>query len=132
MDSQRLILLVSFYGILLFAIAWLADRHGHKLRDWGWRPIIYALSIGVYCSSWTFLGAVGQAVSGGWLFLPIYLGPILLFAFGWRFIRRLLIVSAKNKVTSIADFIDTVKTNPSPRLSPSFLSLGHYPILHFN
>ena len=105
MDSQRLLILVSFYGTLLFAIAWMAEKYGHKIqKDW-WRPLIYTLSIGVYCSSWTFLGAVGQAVENGWHFLPIYLGPILLIVFGWGFIRRLLIVSSRNKITSIADFV---------------------------
>ncbi|MGH1372596.1 MAG: NahK/ErcS family hybrid sensor histidine kinase/response regulator [Cellvibrionaceae bacterium] len=105
MDSQLLLLLVCFYSGLLFAIAWLAERYGSRLKaDW-WRPMVYTLSIGVYCSSWTFLGAVGQAVENGWEFLPIYLGPILLVLFGWRFLRRLLIISSRNKVTSIADFI---------------------------
>ena len=105
MDSQALLLLVFFYSGLLFAIAWLAERYGHRLRQPWWRPLIYTLSIGVYCSSWTFLGAVGQAVENGWSFLPIYLGPILLVVLGWRFLRRLLTISSRNKVTSIADFI---------------------------
>lgn len=105
MDSQLSLVLVCLYGGLLFAIAWLAERYGHQLRMRWWRPLIYTLSIGVYCSSWTFLGAVGQAVEDGWNFLPVYLGPILLFLFGWPFLRRLLVVSSRNKVTSIADFI---------------------------
>jgi len=105
MDSQQLMVLVAFYGALLFAIAWLAERYSHRIQTPFWRPLVYTLSIGVYCSSWTFLGAVGQAVENGWHFLPIYLGPILMIVFGWRFIRRLLIISSRNKVTSIADFI---------------------------
>lgn len=105
MDSQLILVLVCLYSGLLFAIAWLAERYGHRLQQPWWRPLVYTLSIGVYCSSWTFLGAVGQAVESGWDFLPIYLGPILLVLFGWRFLRRLLIISSRNKVTSIADFI---------------------------
>ena len=105
MDSQLLLFLVCVYSGLLFAIAWLAQRYGHLLQQPWWRPLIYTLSIGVYCSSWTFLGAVGQAVESGWHYLPIYLGPILLVVFGWRFLRRLLIISSRNKITSIADFI---------------------------
>lgn len=105
MSSQLLLVLVCAYGALLFAIAWLAERYAGAIRGRWWRPLIYALSIGVYCSSWTFLGAVGTAVNDGWSYLPIYLGPILLIVFGWRFIRRLLMVSQRNKVTSIADFI---------------------------
>lgn len=51
------------------------------------------------------MGAVGTTINNGWLFLPIYLGPILLFLFGWRLVRRLLVVARRNRVTSIADFI---------------------------
>jgi Na+/proline symporter/signal transduction histidine kinase/CheY-like chemotaxis protein len=105
MDSESLLLIVTLYGALLFAIAWLTERYGHKINKSWWRPLVYTLSIGVYCSSWTFLGAVGQAANSGWHFLPIYLGPILLFVFGWSFLRRLITVSGRNKVTSIADFI---------------------------
>ncbi len=105
MDSQLLIILVCLYSGLLFAIAWIAERFGHGLHKTWLRPLIYTLSIGVYCSSWTFLGAVGQAVQDGWIFSSIYLGPILLITFGWPFLRRLLVVSSRNKVTSIADFI---------------------------
>lgn len=104
MDGQKLIILVAFYGVILFAIAWWSERYKGFHVPW-WRPLIYSLSIGVYCSSWTFLGAVGQAVENGWHYLPIYLGPILLFLFGWPFLQRLLKASHHNKVTSIADYI---------------------------
>ncbi|MFA7552754.1 MAG: NahK/ErcS family hybrid sensor histidine kinase/response regulator [Spongiibacteraceae bacterium] len=103
MDSQLLLLYASIYGALLFYVAWYVERHG--LASPRWQPLVYSLSLAVYCSSWTFLGAVGRAVEGGWSFLPIYLGPILLFIFGWHFIRHLLVISSRNKVTSIADFI---------------------------
>lgn len=105
MNSERLLMIVTCYGALLFAIAWVTERYGHRIIKTWWRPLVYTLSIGVYCSSWTFLGAVGQAVDGGWHFLPIYLGPILLVVFGWRFLYRLITVSSRNKITSIADFI---------------------------
>ncbi len=105
MVSDQLLLLICGYGVLLFSVAWLSERYSQHLQQSWWRSLVYTLSIGVYCSSWTFLGAVGQTVKNGWHFLPIYLGPILLIIFGWRFLRRLLLVSSKNKVTSIADFI---------------------------
>ncbi|NVK39286.1 MAG: hybrid sensor histidine kinase/response regulator [Gammaproteobacteria bacterium] len=105
MDKQLLLILVSAYGGLLFFIAWWSEKHGQFIRHSWWRPLVYSLSIGVYCSSWTFLGAVGQAVENGWHFLPIYLGPILLIIFGWNILKRLLTISHHNKVTSIADFI---------------------------
>ena len=91
------------YGAVMFYAAWYIERRDLTFKRL--QPLIYSFSIAVYCSSWTFLGAVGHAVEGGWRFLPIYLGPILLFVFGWRFVRHLLLISARNKVTSIADFI---------------------------
>ncbi len=103
MDGQILLLYALLYGALLFYIAWYAERSGNPSQRW--QPVIYSLSLAVYCSSWTFLGAVGRAVESGWGFLPIYIGPVLLFIFGWRFIRHLLVISSRNKVTSIADFI---------------------------
>jgi len=103
MDNQILLFYAFVYASALFYAAWYIERREFTFRQL--QPVIYSFSIAVYCSSWTFLGAVGRAVEGGWNFLPIYLGPILLFVFGWRFIRHLLLVSARNKVTSIADFI---------------------------
>ena len=51
------------------------------------------------------LGAVGSATASAWSHAPIYLGPILLFVFGWPLIRRLLAVGERHHVTSIADYI---------------------------
>ncbi|MEX1670921.1 NahK/ErcS family hybrid sensor histidine kinase/response regulator [Zhongshania guokunii] len=102
-ENQWLVLLAFIYVGCLFVIAWWADRHTQ--RPPALRALIFSLSLAVYCSSWTFFGAVGQAVNDGWSFVPIYLGPILLFVLAWPFIRRLSVVSTRNRVTSIADFI---------------------------
>jgi Na+/proline symporter len=88
----------------LFVIAWIGDRYVTPERGGG-RPLIYALSIGAYCSSWTFFGSVGLASSTGYDFLPTYIGPVLLFVFGWRLIRRIVRVAKKQNITSIADFM---------------------------
>ena len=69
------------------------------------RPYIYSLALGVYCTSWTFFGAVGSAVRDGWGYLPIYLGPALVFLFGLPFMERLVEIGRAHKVSSIADFI---------------------------
>ena len=88
----------------LFVIAWIGDHYVTPERGRG-RPFIYALSIGAYCSSWTFFGSVGLAASTGYDFLPTYLGPVLLFVFGWRLIRRIVRIAKKQNITSIADFM---------------------------
>ncbi len=69
------------------------------------RPYIYSLALGVYCTSWTFFGAVGTAVRDGWGYLPIYLGPALVFLFGLPLMERLVEIGRAHKVSSIADFI---------------------------
>ena len=103
MASNGLIVFGGLYALLLIMLAWIAEQSG----NWPYkaRGILYGMSLGVYCSSWTFLGAVGNAASSGWTFLPIYLGPILMFLFAWPFIQGLLQAGSRNRVTSIADFI---------------------------
>jgi Na+/proline symporter/signal transduction histidine kinase len=88
---------------VLFLIAWYGDRQTRWLAKW--RPWIYSLSIAVYCTSWTFYGTVGQASANPWSFLPIYIAPILVFAFGWRILARLILIAKREHITSIADFI---------------------------
>ena len=63
------------------------------------------MSLAIYCSSWTFFGGVGSAATGGWNYLAIYLGPILLYLFGARLLTRLVHLSQVAGSTSIADFI---------------------------
>ena len=101
-----ILLLVSVgYVGLLFGVAWLGDRKPlYPGRDW-LRPAVYSLALAVYCSSWTFYGAVGTAAKSGLGFLPIYLGPILLFVFGWRILERLVLVAREQSTVSIADFL---------------------------
>lgn len=101
--ESTLLSLALLYVCLLFLLAWYAD-HKPTLST-RFHPLIYALSLSVFCSSWTFYGAVGSASNSPWSHLPIYLGPILLYVFAWPVIRRLLTVGSRQRVTSIADFI---------------------------
>ena len=101
-----LLLLVSLlYVGLLFLVAYLGDRRPVYPRQPRLRPIIYSLALAVYCSSWTFYGAVGTAARDGLAYLPIYLGPMLLYVFGFGLLRRLVRVAGERNITSIADFI---------------------------
>lgn len=102
------LLLVSLgYVGVLFAVAYLGDLRGATPR-WRWaRPLIYSLALAVYCSSWTFYGAVGTAARTGLGFLPIYLGPLLMLLFGWRILERLVLISGEHRIVSIADFLSS-------------------------
>ena len=70
------------YVMLLFGVAYYGDRRAARGRTLVANPWIYALSIAVYCTAWTFYGSVGRAASGGVEYLTIYLGPTLMFALG--------------------------------------------------
>ena len=106
MISVWLLVVISIaYISLLFAVAWAGDRHPGLYRNRLARPHIYALSLAVYFTSWTFYGAVGRATQEGFGFLPIYLGPLLVFLFGSSLLRRIIYISKRSNSTSIADFI---------------------------
>lgn len=106
MFSTPLIATLSLlYVGLLFAIAFFGDRLGDHQLGGRLRAVIYSFSLAVYCTSWTFFGAVGSAASSGWLFAAIYLGPILLLVLGHDLMHRILKLSREYRLTSIADFI---------------------------
>lgn len=105
LNPLKLSLIVLAYMGLLFAIAWYGDKQRIGRDHRKFKAIIYSLSLAVYCTSWTFYGAVGSAASTGWGFLAIYLGPVLMMLFGFDIIRRIAITSRDQRITSIADFI---------------------------
>ncbi|KEI71569.1 PAS domain-containing hybrid sensor histidine kinase/response regulator [Endozoicomonas elysicola] len=104
MSGWILALIATVYVACLFIAAWFGDYRGSAFRK-RWQPLIYSLSLAVYCTSWTFFGAVGQASENLWSFLPIYLGPILVFVLFWKLLVKLITVSKQENITSIADFI---------------------------
>ena len=100
------VVVVSFaYLGVLFAIAYWADRRADGGRSVIASPTVYALSLAVYCTTWTFYGSVGRAAATGIGFLPIYLGPTLMLALGWFVLRKMVRVAKANRITSIADFV---------------------------
>ncbi|MBE0616202.1 MAG: histidine kinase [Burkholderiales bacterium] len=100
------IVLTSFaYLGLLFAIAYYADRRADAGRSVIASPYIYSLSLGVYATAWTFYGSVGRAAADGVGFLPIYIGPTLMIALWWVVMRKIIRISKRNRITSLADFI---------------------------
>lgn len=98
------IVALAYIG-LLFAIAYYGDKRADAGRSLISNPYIYALSLAVYCTAWTFYGSVGRAASSGIGFLPIYLGPTLVIILGWFVLHKMIRISKVNRITSIADFI---------------------------
>ena len=71
------------YVASLFLVAFLAERRAARgLGGWLRSPLVYTLSLSVYCTAWTFYGAVGYAARSGLEFVTIYLGPTIVLV-GW-------------------------------------------------
>ncbi len=99
------IAVIGGYFLALLALALYGDRKSAALARGPARKMIYALGLGVYCTSWTFFGSVGVASSNGLDFLPIYIGPMLVFGFGWPLVARVARLAHAQNITSIADFL---------------------------
>lgn len=96
------------YVCVLFAVAGLAERRAIQNRlGFLQSPLVYTLSISVYCTAWTFYGAVGSAARNGFEFLTIYLGPTIVFVGWWWFLRKLVRIGRTQRITSIADLISS-------------------------
>ena len=103
--AWSVVLVALAYLCGLFAVAHMADTYGRKLMTGRARTTIYALALGVYCTSWTFYGSVGFASRAGFDFLGIYVGPILVIGLGHRFVARIVGIAKSQNITSIADFV---------------------------
>jgi len=104
-EPAVLALSLAYLG-LLFAVAYFGDRHQ---RAWSASatiaPTVYGLSLAIYCTSWTFYGAVGRAATAGFDFILIYTGPVLVITAGYPILRKMVRLAKQHNVTSIADFL---------------------------
>lgn len=106
MFDTAVVLLVSLlYLGLLFAIATYGDRRADQGRSLIRSPYVYTLSLGVYCTAWTYYGSVGLASRQGLAFLPVYLGPTLAALLFGFVVLKMLRVTKAHGITSIADFV---------------------------
>jgi PAS domain S-box-containing protein len=99
------LLLALVYLMGLFWIAKWGDRNATVARKITSNAYVYSLALAIYCTAWTFLGAVGQSTREYWMYLPILLGPMLVYLFGYKFIVKLTQVSKKQRINTVADFI---------------------------
>jgi len=106
MLSAPLVVGASFaYLLLLFGVAAYGDARARQGRSIIGNAWVYALSMAVYCTAWTYFGSVGRAATAGVWFLPIYLGPTLAMALAWVVLRKMIRITKTLRITSIADFI---------------------------
>ncbi|MEC8428936.1 MAG: hypothetical protein VXZ35_10945, partial [Pseudomonadota bacterium] len=99
-DGALALITIGYLG-LLFAVARYGERHSGITSN----PWIYTLTLGVYCTSWTFYGSIGRAAVSGYDFLAIHIGSGLALIFGGVTLRRIIEKKERYHLTSIADFI---------------------------
>ena len=108
LSSNVIATICLIYVGILFAVAGLAERRARQGKiGFLQSPLIYTLSISVYCTAWTFYGSVGSAALNGFEFLTIYLGPTIVFVGWWWFLRKLVRIGRTQRITSIADLISS-------------------------
>lgn len=105
MFSLMILGLVVAYMAVLFVVAWHQERPATRARGRGLGPSVYALSLAIYCTSWTYYGAVGTAARDGWEYLPIYIGPVLGLTVLFPLWRRIAAAARRENVGSMADFV---------------------------
>jgi len=107
--SFHLVVVVCLADVaLLFAVAFAVEKRAQRgTVGWLRSPMVYTLSLSIYCTAWTFYGAVGYAVRSGLEFVTIYLGPTLVMV-GWIWlVRKLVRIGRSQRITSIADLISS-------------------------
>ena len=95
------------YLCLLFGVAYYAEYRQRKNKSLINNPYVYALSLAVYCTAWTYYGSVGQASTRGIEFLAVYIGPTITAALFWPVLRKIIRICKTQRINSLADFIST-------------------------
>lgn len=103
MSNYTLIGIIIIYLVLLFAIAYLAEKNAKS--KYVNNAVVYTLSLAVYCTAWTYYGSIGIAANSGIHFLPIYLGPVIAAPLWIVILKKIIRISKQHKISSIADFI---------------------------
>lgn len=104
MNEYLVIGISTLYLIGLFLIAFYGEKYFARLSNTGF---VYALSLMVYCTAWTFYGSVGRASTVGIEFLAIYIGPLMTIPFWWFVLRKMVRITHTLRISSIADFISS-------------------------
>jgi len=102
-NSWLIIVVIVVYLGVLFIIAYWAEKN--KTSKWVKSPYVYALSLAVYCSAWTYYGSIGVAARSGIEFITIYLGPVIAAPLWIYILQKIIRLSKVYNISSIADFI---------------------------
>ena len=131
LDGWIIVAAATVYLGILFAVAYYGDHLAAKRPARRDRPTIYALSLAVYCTSWTFFGSIGLSARTGLDFLPVYVGPILVLILGAPLISRIIRIAKSQNITSVADFLSARygKSAPLAAVVTVLIVMGTLPYL---
>jgi len=101
---------------VLFIIAQWSQSNTNNAQKIRNSPHTYALSITVFCTSWTYFGNIGLSASQGIFPIAIHLGVIMTFIFLTPLLKKMILLKNEFHSTSIADFI-SVRYNRSQTLA---------------
>lgn len=110
-STTLLALTVGYLGALV-AVARAGDRWA-PARALSRRPLVAALALGVYATSWSYFGSVGFAAREGWRYLAIYVGVTASCALVptlWAPLHRLV---RERQLGSLADLLAFRYQSPS-------------------
>ncbi len=100
-----IIIVFCLYMGAMFVLALKTERGSPLLRRWSEHPFMHACALGIYCTTWTYYGSVGNAATSGLLFLTFYLGPTMVIFLWPVILRKMVRIKHNYRITSIADFI---------------------------
>ncbi len=115
-NPALVIMIICAYLLVLFCVALWVERGTRLKKNLSDHPMVYALSLAVYCTAWTYYGSVGKAANAGFFFLTVYLGSTMAIIFWWTLLRKMVRLKNIHKITSIADLISS-RYNKSPALA---------------
>jgi len=119
-----------YLGFLILIALWV-ERRTAEGRSPANNPLVYSLSLAVYCTAWTYYGSVGKAATSGMLFLPIYLGPTVFISLWWIVLRKMVRLKNVYRITSIADFISAryKRSQPVAAIASTIAIVGILPYI---
>ena len=130
-DGNFVLAVVTGYLLLLFGVGYLGERKFDFLRARGIDRYVYVFSAGVYCTSWTFYGCIGNAAQTGPSFLALFIGPSVFALTWWAVLRNLVRFCRTHNVTSVPDLL-SVRYGGTPwlgALATLFLVVGSVPYI---
>ena len=117
------------YLLLLFFIAY-ATEQGWVSERITRHPLTYALSLGVYATSWSYYGSVGYAKTHGLNFLAVYLGVTLAFILVPVLLAPILRLVRDYQLTSLADLLAfRYRSQLAGVLVTLFMLVGTFPYI---